>query len=103
VWRSAVTCGVQVKALLRGTLSACYVTLAACLVTQAASALANLLTKMKMASPIAPPPPPSRQPQGVYLGEDNVNNSRFSDVTFIVDGEPFHAHKVRMSRASFRA
>jgi len=59
-----------------------------------------------LASTAAPPdfaPAPPRKE--VYLGDENVNNSRFSDVTFVVDGQPFYAHKIALLNSSdaFRA
>ena len=41
----------------------------------------------------------------VYLGEEYVNNQTLSDVTFIVDGQPFYAHRIMLLASSdtFRA
>ncbi|XP_068472914.1 ARM REPEAT PROTEIN INTERACTING WITH ABF2-like isoform X1 [Phaseolus vulgaris] len=37
-------------------------------------------------------PPPSPSPQ-VYLGEEYVNNPKLSDITFLVEGRTFYAHR----------
>ncbi|XP_047259653.1 ARM REPEAT PROTEIN INTERACTING WITH ABF2-like isoform X1 [Capsicum annuum] len=48
--------------------------------------------------------PPSPVPQ-VYLGEQYVNNSTLSDVTFLVEGKLFYAHRICLLASSdaFRA
>ncbi|KAK4376279.1 hypothetical protein RND71_006956 [Anisodus tanguticus] len=48
--------------------------------------------------------PPSPTPQ-VYLGEQYVNNSTLSDVTFLVEGKRFYAHRICLLASSnaFRA
>ncbi|KGN57004.1 ARM REPEAT PROTEIN INTERACTING WITH ABF2 [Cucumis sativus] len=48
--------------------------------------------------------PPSPTPQ-VYLGEQYVNNPTLSDVTFLVEGRRFHAHRICLLASSdaFRA
>lgn len=48
--------------------------------------------------------PPSPTPQ-VYLGEQYVNNSTLSDVTFVVEGRRFYAHRICLLASSdaFRA
>ncbi|XP_060181349.1 ARM REPEAT PROTEIN INTERACTING WITH ABF2-like isoform X1 [Lycium barbarum] len=48
--------------------------------------------------------PPSPVPQ-VYLGEQYVNNSTLSDVTFLVEGKRFYAHRICLLASSdaFRA
>lgn len=54
-------------------------------------------------SPIdAAPPSPTLQ---VYLGEQYVNNPTLSDVTFLVEGKRFYAHKICLLASSdaFRA
>lgn len=41
----------------------------------------------------------------MYLGEQYVNNLTLSDVTFLVDGQTFHAHRIALLASSdtFRA
>ncbi|XP_077218307.1 ARM repeat protein interacting with ABF2 isoform X2 [Tasmannia lanceolata] len=48
--------------------------------------------------------PPSPTPQ-VYLGEQYVNNATLSDVTFLVEGRRFYAHRIALLASSdtFRA
>ena len=43
--------------------------------------------------------------QQVYLGEQYVNNLTLSDVTFLVEGQTFHAHRIALLASSdtFRA
>jgi hypothetical protein len=36
----------------------------------------------------------------VYLGEQYVNNATLSDVTFLVDGRRFHAHRIALLASS---
>jgi hypothetical protein len=49
---------------------------------------------------LAPP-----DPKTVFLGERFVNNATLSDVTFLVEGRPFHAHRIALLASSdtFRA
>lgn len=44
-------------------------------------------------------------PWQVYLGEQYVNNATLSDVTFLVEGRRFHAHRIALLASSdtFRA
>ncbi|KAE9596468.1 putative chromatin remodeling & transcription regulator BTB-POZ family [Lupinus albus] len=68
-----------------------------------AVALWNLANKAMTLSPIdAAPPSPTPQ---VYLGEQYVNNSSVSDVTFLVEGKRFYAHRICLLASSdaFRA
>eukprot|EP00246_Nothoceros_aenigmaticus_P007674 TRINITY_DN2164_c0_g1_i2.p1 TRINITY_DN2164_c0_g1~~TRINITY_DN2164_c0_g1_i2.p1 ORF type:complete len:374 (-),score=85.00 TRINITY_DN2164_c0_g1_i2:708-1829(-) len=68
-----------------------------------ALSLHTLATKAAALSPIdAAPPPPTPQ---VYLGEQYVNNSTLSDVTFLVEGNRFYAHRIALLASSdaFRA
>ena len=61
---------------------------------EASAALHTMATKGKSASIIAPAPTsPTLQ---VYLGEQYVNSPELSDVTFIVEGKSFYAHKVAL-------
>ncbi|KAL0888017.1 hypothetical protein Bca101_012000 [Brassica carinata] len=48
---------------------------------------------------------PSSPTQRVFLGEEFVNNPTLSDVTFLVDGKQFYAHKICLVASSdiFRA
>ena len=41
----------------------------------------------------------------MYLGEQYVNNQTLSDVTFLVEGQTFHAHRIALLASSdtFRA
>eukprot|EP00249_Psilotum_nudum_P023477 c28889_g1_i2 orf=1071-3155(-) len=68
-----------------------------------ALALYTLAKKATALSPIdAAPPPPTPQ---VYLGEQYVNSSTLSDVTFLVEGSRFYAHRIALLASSdaFRA
>ncbi|XP_021594854.1 ARM REPEAT PROTEIN INTERACTING WITH ABF2 isoform X2 [Manihot esculenta] len=68
-----------------------------------AVALYRLANKAMSLSPVdAAPPSPTPQ---VYLGEQYVNNSTLSDVTFLVEGRRFCAHRICLLASSdaFRA
>ncbi|CAO2821854.1 unnamed protein product [Amaranthus hypochondriacus] len=68
-----------------------------------AVALCRLAGKAMTLSPIdAAPPSPISQ---VYLGEQYVNNATLSDVTFLVQGKRFFAHRICLLASSdaFRA
>ncbi|XP_030465913.1 ARM REPEAT PROTEIN INTERACTING WITH ABF2 [Syzygium oleosum] len=68
-----------------------------------AVALFKLANKAMSLSPVdAAPPSPTPQ---VYLGEQYVNNSTLSDVTFLVEGRRFYAHRICLLASSdaFRA
>ncbi|XP_019456522.1 PREDICTED: ARM REPEAT PROTEIN INTERACTING WITH ABF2-like [Lupinus angustifolius] len=69
----------------------------------AAAALYKLATKTT-ASPLVDAAPPSPTLQ-VYLGEQYVNNPKDSDVTFLVEGKRFYAHRkcLLASSDTFRA
>lgn len=43
--------------------------------------------------------------KNVFLGEEYVNNKTMSDVTFMVEGKPFYAHRIALLASSdaFRA
>ncbi|KAK9672003.1 hypothetical protein RND81_12G069500 [Saponaria officinalis] len=68
-----------------------------------ATALCKLANKATTLSPVdeAPPSPISQ----VYLGEQFVNNATLSDVTFLVEGKRFYAHRICLLASSdaFRA
>ncbi|KAL6968320.1 hypothetical protein U1Q18_034124 [Sarracenia purpurea var. burkii] len=66
-------------------------------------ALYKLATKPSSLSPVDTAPP-SPTPQ-VYLGEQYVNNPTLSDVTFLVEGKRFYAHRICLLASSdaFRA
>ncbi|CAI9107837.1 OLC1v1007306C1 [Oldenlandia corymbosa var. corymbosa] len=69
----------------------------------ASVALCKLSTKASVLSPVdAAPPSPIPQ---VYLGEQYVNNSTLSDVTFLIEGKRFYAHRICLLASSdaFRA
>mmetsp|Transcript_18316 Transcript_18316/g.62217 ORF Transcript_18316/g.62217 Transcript_18316/m.62217 type:complete len:731 (+) Transcript_18316:275-2467(+) len=64
----------------------------------AALALYTLAKKASALSPLeAAPPPPTPQ---VYLGESYINNSTLSDVTFVIEGRNFYAHRMALIAAS---
>ncbi|KAF5455049.1 hypothetical protein F2P56_024664, partial [Juglans regia] len=66
-------------------------------------ALHKLATKAISLSPLdSAPPSPNLQ---VYLGEQYVNNPTLSDVTFLVEGKRFYAHRICLLASSdaFRA
>uniref|UniRef100_A0A2N9HAM4 BTB domain-containing protein n=1 Tax=Fagus sylvatica TaxID=28930 RepID=A0A2N9HAM4_FAGSY len=68
-----------------------------------AVALFKLANKSMALSPVdAAPPSPTPQ---VYLGEQYVNNATLSDVTFLVEGRRFYAHRICLLASSdaFRA
>ncbi|KEH23765.1 ARM repeat protein interacting WITH ABF2 protein [Medicago truncatula] len=69
-----------------------------------ASAALHTMAMKDMCSSIVDPAPTSPTPQ-VYLGEQYVNNPKLSDVTFIVEGKSFYAHRVCLLSSSdtFRA
>ena len=45
------------------------------------------------------PPPPPPHPQ-VFLGAQYVNSPTLSDVRFMVEGRPFHGHRIALLAAS---
>ncbi|KAK1426674.1 hypothetical protein QVD17_15351 [Tagetes erecta] len=66
-------------------------------------ALCKLAEKASSLSPVdAGPPSPISQ---VYLGEQFVNNPTLSDVTFLIEGKRFYAHRICLLASSdaFRA
>ncbi|WJX78824.1 hypothetical protein P8452_62008 [Trifolium repens] len=68
-----------------------------------ASAALHAMAAKGMRASIRNPAPTSPTPQ-VYLGEEYVNNPKLSDVTFIVEGKRFHAHRsCLLSSDIFRA
>ncbi|KAL0037798.1 hypothetical protein WJX77_012429 [Trebouxia sp. C0004] len=70
---------------------------------EAAAAIFELAKKIPATAAIdcAPAEPPSH----VYLGEKYVNNQTLSDVTFLVEGKEFYAHRIALLASSdiFRA
>ena len=50
-------------------------------------------------APASQPPVPAPQQQ-VLRGEGYVNNEKRSDVTFVVEGRPFHAHRIALLGSS---
>lgn len=70
--------------------------LATCVCT--AAALFELAKKIPATAAIdcAPTEPPSH----VYLGEKYVNNQTLSDVTFLVEGQEFYAHRIALLASS---
>ncbi|KAK2363660.1 ARM REPEAT PROTEIN INTERACTING WITH ABF2 [Trifolium repens] len=68
-----------------------------------ASVALHAMAAKGMRASIRNPAPTSPTPQ-VYLGEEYVNNPKLSDVTFIVEGKRFHAHRsCLLSSDIFRA
>ncbi|WJX52537.1 hypothetical protein P8452_38640 [Trifolium repens] len=68
-----------------------------------ASAALHAMAAKGMRASIRNPAPTSPTPH-VYLGEEYVNNPKLSDVTFIVEGKRFHAHRsCLLSSDIFRA
>lgn len=63
-----------------------------------AAALFELAKKIPATAAIdcAPTEPPSH----VYLGEKYVNNQTLSDVTFLVEGQEFYAHRIALLASS---
>ena len=43
---------------------------------------------------------PAEPPSHVYLGEKYVNNQTLSDVTFLVEGKEFYAHRIALLASS---
>ena len=65
---------------------------------EGASALSELASRAKSTAGIScEPTPPTHR---VYLGEEYVNNQQMSDVTFLVDGREFHAHRIALCASS---
>mmetsp|Transcript_2401 Transcript_2401/g.6020 ORF Transcript_2401/g.6020 Transcript_2401/m.6020 type:complete len:725 (-) Transcript_2401:100-2274(-) len=71
---------------------------------EGAVALFDLATKANAIAPIdvCEPPPPTPK---VYLGDEHVNNRKLSDVSFLVEGREFFAHRAALCASSdaFRA
>eukprot|EP00271_Cylindrocystis_brebissonii_P023021 TRINITY_DN9210_c0_g1_i2.p1 TRINITY_DN9210_c0_g1~~TRINITY_DN9210_c0_g1_i2.p1 ORF type:complete len:701 (+),score=157.95 TRINITY_DN9210_c0_g1_i2:238-2340(+) len=70
---------------------------------EASAALHALARRAEALQPIdTAPPPPTPQ---VYLGEQYVNSTTLSDVTFLVEGKRFFAHRIALLASSdaFRA
>ncbi|OVA12569.1 BTB/POZ-like [Macleaya cordata] len=70
---------------------------------EGSASLYKLANKASSLSPMdAAPPSPTPQ---VYLGEQYVNNATLSDVTFLVEGRRFYAHRIALLASSdaFRA
>ena len=67
-------------------------------VAVSAAALFELAKKIPATAAIdcAPAEPPSR----VYLGEKYVNNQTLSDITFLVEGKEFYAHRIALLASS---
>ncbi len=63
-----------------------------------AAALFELAKKIPATAAIdcAPAEPPST----VFLGEKYVNNQTLSDVTFLVEGKEFYAHRIALLASS---
>lgn len=71
--------------------------------SEAAASLFELATKIKATAPIEAAP--AQPTKSVYLGEQYVNNPTLADVTFVVEGQKFYAHRIALLASSdaFRA
>lgn len=76
----------------------------------AVGALLQLWRRVEDLSSVSPPAPPcsvggAGERRTVYLGEAFVNSAALSDVCFLVEGRPLHAHRIVLVAASdaFRA
>lgn len=69
---------------------------------QAATALHRVAFACGAAAPmrVDAPAPPEPQASRVFLGEQYVNNATLSDVTFVVEGRQFHAHRIALLASS---
>jgi len=70
---------------------------------EAARCLLKLVEKVNASTPCQAPVEKSR---AVYLGEQYINNKQtLTDITFMVEGRPFHAHRIALlaSSEAFRA
>lgn len=69
---------------------------------EAAMAVLELARKSNATAPLNQPAQPSKT---VFLGAQYVNNSTLADVTFIVEGRKFYAHRIALLASSdaFRA
>ncbi|GAX73566.1 hypothetical protein CEUSTIGMA_g1017.t1 [Chlamydomonas eustigma] len=65
----------------------------------AALALLQLTKKINATSDTADCMP-EQPPKTVYLGAQYVNNSTLADITFIVEGKKFHAHRIALLASS---
>ncbi|TKY44491.1 ARM repeat protein interacting with ABF2 [Spatholobus suberectus] len=69
----------------------------------ASAALHKLAAKASSSVSLFDAAPPSPTPQ-MYLGEEYVNNAKLSDVTFLIEGRSFYAHRdCLLSSDVFRA
>ena len=64
------------------------------------SAVANMTTEQLDAIDLLDASSTSDSNPQVYLSEAHVNDQTFSDVTFLVEGRPFYAHRVALSTSS---
>ena len=71
----------------------------------AAKALARLAERAEVATSSAPAPQPPQPKRKVNLGPEFVNSETVSDITFVVEGKPFYAHRIALVASSdaFRA
>ena len=60
---------------------------------EAAQALHILASKVKVSAPATESECPAQPVKTVYLGEQFVNNQTLADITFIVEGQKFYAHR----------
>lgn len=69
---------------------------------EAATAVLELAKKSNATAPLNQPAQPAKT---VFLGEEYVNNHTLADVTFIVEGRKFYAHRIALLASSdaFRA
>jgi hypothetical protein len=64
---------------------------------EAAKALHTLASKVKATAPATESECPAQPVKTVYLGEQFVNNQTLADITFIVEGQKFFAHRCVLS------
>jgi hypothetical protein len=64
-----------------------------------------LADKVSASAPLDADHNPQQPQRTVYLGAEYVNNKTLADVTFLVEGQPFYAHRIALlaSSEAFRA
>ena len=66
----------------------------------AAESLFELARKINLTAPIDTAPAAPSGGSQVYLGDKFVNNVTLSDVTFLVEGREFYAHRIALLASS---